>query len=145
MVTVTKRFRWAMGHRLLRYAGRCANLHGHDYVADVTIAADSLDDLGMVIDFGRLKGTIGQWLDQNLDHKVLVSSEDAETVAFLEETSQAHEEVKFNPTAENMVVWLADQFKYVLETNYPKNPRNVRLAKIVLFETPDSWCTWQEG
>src|SRR5262249_22784820 len=55
MITATRRIQFAAGHRVFGHEGKCRYLHGHNFVALVTAAADDLDAVGRVIDFGVLK------------------------------------------------------------------------------------------
>ena len=55
MYRVTKEIWFCYGHRLLNYNGKCANLHGHNGKAVITIETAQLDSLGMVIDFTDIK------------------------------------------------------------------------------------------
>ena len=70
MHSVTREIHFCYGHRLLNYPGKCRNLHGHNGIAVITLESDSLDDLGMVVDFSLLKASIGVWIDTNLDHRM---------------------------------------------------------------------------
>ena len=47
MFRVTKEIFFCYGHRLLNYAGKCRNLHGHNGKAVITVETPSLDALGM--------------------------------------------------------------------------------------------------
>ena len=60
------------GHRLMDYDGKCRNLHGHNGKACVTLAAEVLDQMGMVVDFVEMKRMIATWIDQTLDHTLLL-------------------------------------------------------------------------
>ena len=59
MFRVTKEVHFCYGHRLLNYAGKCRNLHGHNGKAVITVETESLDALGMVVDFTEIKRVIG--------------------------------------------------------------------------------------
>ena len=61
------------GHRLLNYQGKCRHLHGHNGRMIVTIEAAGLDGRGMVLDFGEIKAVISRWIDENLDHRMILS------------------------------------------------------------------------
>ena len=56
------------GHRLLDYPGNCGVPHGHTYKAEVMLNADSLDEMGFVLDFTELKGEVSNWVHQEWDH-----------------------------------------------------------------------------
>src|SRR5438093_3142696 len=76
MFRVTREIRFCYGHRLLQYDGKCRHLHGHNGRAVVTLEAESLDRLGMVMDFSRIKLVLQTWIDQALDHKMLLHRDD---------------------------------------------------------------------
>ena len=61
MYKVTRELNFCYGHRLLEYAGKCKHLHGHNGKALITLSSSKLDDLGMVMDFTKLKLTVGVW------------------------------------------------------------------------------------
>ena len=63
MYRVTREIRFCYGHRLLHYDGKCRHLHGHNGRAVISVQADSLDKLGMVVDFSRIK-RVDEYLDR---------------------------------------------------------------------------------
>ena len=67
-VTVEKTF--AAAHQLRNYQGKCERLHGHNYKVFVTAAGSTLDDGGMLLDFGILKGALRK-ITFELDHTSL--------------------------------------------------------------------------
>ena len=42
-------------HALRGYDGPCENLHGHTWKVEVTIEAEKLDKIGLVVDFKDMK------------------------------------------------------------------------------------------
>lgn len=52
---------------------KCGRLHGHNYSVSVEIAAETLDQQGFVIDFGVAKKVFKKYIDDNWDHRYLVS------------------------------------------------------------------------
>ena len=76
MPTVTRKLEWDSGHRVLNHGGKCRHLHGHRYVAEITVEATQLNDLGMVVDFSLIKERVGKWIDENWDHNFLAHPED---------------------------------------------------------------------
>src|ERR1700719_8891 len=76
MFSVTRELTFCYGHRLLDYNGKRRHLHGHNARAVITLAGDQLDRLGMVVDFSHLKRIVGGWLDETLDHKMILHRDD---------------------------------------------------------------------
>ena len=104
---IKKTFHLAYGHRLLDYNGKCENLHGHNGVAEVTLKAAELNREKMVMDFTELGRTMKAWLDDNLDHKVILCKADP-LVPVLKEQGQACYLTDDNPTAEVLARLLFD-------------------------------------
>lgn len=85
---VKKTLEISAAHKLnLNYQSKCTNLHGHNWIIEITCESDTLDDNGMVYDFTILKKVISE----QLDHKYINSV------------------IGVNPTAENIAKWIADQ------------------------------------
>ncbi len=93
----------SVGHRVCGHESKCRFLHGHNYRVHFLCEADALDSLGRVIDFGVLKSTLCQWLEDNWDHKFLLWTEDS-----IELPDLGVVRVPFNPTAENMAQYLVE-------------------------------------
>lgn len=88
MYRISKRMEIAGAHNLaLDYESKCSNLHGHNWVVTVYCQSEELDRNGMVYDFKLLKNKV----HGKLDHQYL------------------NEVVDFNPTAENIARWIAEQ------------------------------------
>lgn len=62
---------FAAAHRLDGYPGDCARPHGHNWVVEVFARSQGLDEIGMAIDFRKLKGAakelIAGWDHQDLN------------------------------------------------------------------------------
>ncbi len=76
MFSVARDFSFSYGHRLYRYEGKCRRLHGHNALARVVVDCEKLDEQGMALDFVNIKSSIGSWLDEEFDHRVLLSKDD---------------------------------------------------------------------
>jgi 6-pyruvoyltetrahydropterin/6-carboxytetrahydropterin synthase len=70
MYEVTIRKSFSAAHLLREIGGKCEELHGHNFIVEVSAAADSLNDEGLLIDFRLLKRWTDEILDE-LDHKYL--------------------------------------------------------------------------
>ena len=107
MFQVTRELRFCYGHRLLNYDGKCRYLHGHNGRAVITLAAESLDQLGMVVDFTEIKRVIGGWIDRHLDHRMLLHKDDP-LLAYLQAQGEPVFVMDTNPTAENIARLIFD-------------------------------------
>ena len=130
MYRVTREIHFCYGHRLLQYDGKCKNLHGHNGKAVITLEADKLDNLGMVVDFGRLKDTVGKWIDQNLDHRMILHRDDPVLPYLLSQGEPIHV-VDTNPTAENIAKLIYDHAR---SEGFP-------VTEVTLWETESCFAT----
>src|SRR5438445_11336478 len=73
---VTTELDFAYGHRLMDYDGKCAHPHGHNARVEVDLASEELDRADMVVDFTVLKHAIQDWVDANVDHKMVLRRDD---------------------------------------------------------------------
>src|SRR3954470_3295702 len=76
MFRVTREIAFCYGHRLLNYEGKCRHLHGHNARAIISLEGRHLDDRGMLIDFGDIKREVQHWIDETLDHTMLLCRDD---------------------------------------------------------------------
>lgn len=102
MITVERYHDISCGHRVVGHESKCKFLHGHNYRFTFTIAADNLDDVGRVLDFGVIKTKLCQWLEDYYDHKFLIWYKDPYLNPMIELTPESLVIVPFNPTAENI-------------------------------------------
>lgn len=132
--TVMRVLEFDAAHRVMNHESKCANLHGHRYKVEINARAPQLDALGRVIDFSRLKGEIGKWIDDNWDHTTILCSEDSALLEALEPVPKNKPifGMRANPTAENMAL-------YLLHEICPKlmAPHGIEIFKIVIWETPN--------
>jgi 6-pyruvoyltetrahydropterin/6-carboxytetrahydropterin synthase len=125
-ITIERYHDFSAGHRVCGHENKCKSLHGHNYRITFTATADTLDELGRIIDFSVLKTALCDWLENNWDHKMILWEKDPIRYSFnclsLDELSaydgaiQASDDldksihlVPFNPTAENMADYLLNK------------------------------------
>jgi len=107
MFTVSREINFCYGHRLLNYAGKCRHLHGHNGRLVITLEAASLDEQGMVLDFSEIKRVVGGWIDENLDHCMILNRTDP-AAAVLQGMNEPLYLMDVNPTAENIARLIFD-------------------------------------
>lgn len=136
-VTITRKIEFDAGHRVMRHESKCANPHGHRYVAEIVCSAPVLDDLGRVIDFGVVKDLVGGWVDDNWDHATILNSDDTEFLAFLAAAGYKVRTLdRRNPTAEYMAQELHRQASRLLSGT------GVHCVRVRLYETPNCWADY---
>jgi 6-pyruvoyltetrahydropterin/6-carboxytetrahydropterin synthase len=131
MFHVTRELRFCYGHRLLNYDGKCRYLHGHNGRAVITLAAPSLDELGMVVDFSHIKRVVGGWIDSQLDHRMLLHRDDPALPTLLAQGEPVFL-LDVNPTAENIAKLIYD---YTAAQGFP-------VVEVRLWETDDSFAVY---
>src|SRR5262249_36609774 len=133
MFSVTREIAFCYGHRLLEHDGKCRHLHGHNGRAVITLASASLDALGMVMDFSKLKRVVGDWIDTALDHKMLLHRDDP-VLPLLRQQGEPVFVLEVNPTAENIARLIYD---YTASQGFP-------VVEVQLWET-ESCCATYRG
>ncbi len=101
MYRVAREIEFCYGHRLLNYDGKCRHLHGHNGRAVIVLEAPSLDATGMLVDFAEIKRHVQRWVDENLDHNMLLCREDP-ILPLLVDRGERVFVMDDNPTAENI-------------------------------------------
>lgn len=104
---VHRDFTFCYAHRLPQHRGKCRFLHGHNGRIRVTLSTNVLNEDGMVVDFGRLKEVVGNWIDENWDHRTILSQDDS-LIPLLEQAGQPLFIVPFFPTAERLSQYLLE-------------------------------------
>ena len=132
MFSVTREITFCYGHRLLDYAGKCRHLHGHNGRAVLTLEAPRLDALGMVVDFSRIKRVVSAWINETLDHKMLLHRDDP-VLPFLRQQGEPVYVLDVNPTAENIARLI---FEYAASQGFP-------VVEVKLWETENCYATYR--
>lgn len=135
--TCTRRLEFDAGHRVMNHESKCATLHGHRYVVEVTAEAFALDSIGRVIDFSVLKEKVGGWIDEKWDHTTLVCEEDLLVASALVglPSYKGPFICPFNPTAENMAEYLLHHVCPLVLAD-----TGVRVTRVRLYETPNCYA-----
>lgn len=136
MISCTRKIEFDAAHRVMLHESKCKYLHGHRYVIEATFAAEALDTVGRVVDFGEIKTVLGGWVDATWDHTTILNEKDRELgEEIARQTGQLVFYLPTNPTAENMA-------EYLLKIVCPKlfAGRPLHCTKIRLYETPNCYA-----
>ena len=133
MFQVTRKIDFCYGHRLLNYEGKCKYLHGHNGRAVITLEADRLDERGMVVDFTDVKRNLARWIDDHLDHRMILHRDDP-AIPMLRDLGEPLFLVDENPTAENIARIIFEQASRM----------GMPVTEISLWETSTSCATYRQ-
>ena len=134
-VTCTKRLEWDAAHRVTQHGGKCANLHGHRWAAEITVVGETGPE-GMVLDFGVIKATIGRWIDEKWDHAMLASDRDQNIIQLCKDFDWKVYVFPFEPTAENLAECLRE-----VAARQIGEASGLKVDSVRICETPTSWAT----
>ena len=132
MFRVTQQIDFCYGHRLLNYDGKCKHLHGHNGRVVISLEGECLDDRGMVVDFTDIKKSLRTWIDNELDHRMILHAQDP-LLPVLQQTREPVFVIPVNPTAENIAKLI---FDYAKLQGFP-------VVEVVLWETLNSCATYR--
>lgn len=127
VVTIAKEFRFEAAHVLPNHQGKCAQLHGHSYIFQVSISGPvqndpTAPDHGMVLDFAAVSAVWKGGLETHLDHRYLNDVLPPE----------------YQPTtAENIARYLVDYFRDHLE----RDDSDLFVDAVTVWETATSSAT----
>ena len=135
MFRVTKEIFFCYGHRLLNYAGKCRNLHGHNGKAVITLetprARPARHGRGLHRDQAASSAT---WIDDTLDHKMILHRDDP-VLPELRRQGEPFVVIDVNPTAENIAKLIYDHAA----------AHGLPVMEVTLWETENSFATYRAG
>ncbi|RPI20343.1 MAG: 6-carboxytetrahydropterin synthase [Acidobacteria bacterium] len=132
MHTIVKRLSFCYGHRLMDYGGKCRHPHGHNGLLEIELAGEALDPRGMLIDFGEVKAQLVRFVDEELDHRMLLRQDDP-LVKALSDLGEAPFVMSDNPTAENIAKLVFQQAEL----------KKLPIVAVRLWETSDAFAEYR--
>lgn len=125
--SISKQFRWEMGHRLPFHDGLCRNIHGHSYEAHVILTGEP-DAHGMVMDYFDMKTLVEPLIDE-WDHCFLCDASDTLMRSFFDEASPPMKVVYVDgpTTAENIAKLLLSRIVGALSAGHAIDAVRVRV------------------
>ena len=111
---------FAAAHFIRGYDGPCRDLHGHTWKVAVTLAGETTNDIGLVIDFKKAKAVLERVLEE-FDHKNL---------------NTHHAFKRENPTTEHIARYLYQVLK--------KEYRPLRLLRVAVYESETAYVIYYE-
>ena len=95
---------------------KCRSIHGHSWHVTLRLSSRKLDNLGMMIEFGKLKKAWRAYLDDNLDHYLLLRHDDPVAKAIFSVLPDSRILLlDFSPTTENLARFLFNEASEMLD------------------------------
>ena len=118
MYIISKQFHFSASHILdsLPPEHQCARLHGHNYIVELVLAAETVNEHGFVIDYLEMK-PFKEYIDNQLDHRHL------------------NDVLPFPTSAENLAKHLYDWAKAHWS----------QVTAVRVSETPKTWAEYRES
>ncbi len=149
MFRICKTIELESGHLLSKHPGDCQFPHGHTRSVELVLAAETLDENDMVLDFKAIKEMMAGFLDR-FDHSLCMNTQDPH----FEEFRKIYGEhiIPFegqDPTSEAMARTVFRHAAAALrraaegESSYPVRPC-VKLERVRVWETSSSWAEYEE-
>jgi 6-pyruvoyltetrahydropterin/6-carboxytetrahydropterin synthase len=115
---------FAAAHQLKMVAKKCESLHGHNWKIEVVVGGSALNDAGVLIDFGELKGHVRDIMAR-LDHK------------YLNDLDMFDD--KNPPSSENIAKYIACELQNRLDD------LNIHVLRVTAWESVDACATYLTG
>lgn len=132
MYRVCKEIFFCYGHRLLDYEGPCMHAHGHNGKIEIHLVGNTLDKRHILYEFGDIKEIVKKWVDEVLDHKMLLRKDDP-LVKPLKELGEPMYLFDTNPTAEAIAALI---YHYCVEKKLP-------IEEVRVWETDFSYASFK--
>jgi 6-pyruvoyltetrahydropterin/6-carboxytetrahydropterin synthase len=112
---------FSAAHQLKMVADKCENLHGHNWKIEVYVAGKSLNDAGVLMDFGEIKQHVSEIM-KTLDHKFL------NELDFFDDNHP--------PSSENIASYIANALQAMI-----KEPE-IKVSRVTAWESENASATY---
>ncbi len=121
MFEIRSEANFSSAHKLIGYDGPCENLHGHNWHVRATVRCTELNEIGIAIDFKKLKGALKAVCD-SLDHLDL---------------NALFSGPRDNPSSENIARWIHTE----IAKRIAGEP-NCTMYRVDVFETAGNCASY---
>lgn len=143
MQLISRKGNFDSGHRVMNEKFKCFNIHGHTYLYELVFEFGSMEDIGYNIDFKEIKRVGCQWIDDILDHGMLLNPLDIDMINVCNILNSKYWLMSLNgkleycnPSVENIAKEVFLAIEYLFEGH-----KGLYLNKIIIYETPNCATT----
>ncbi|MGM0462427.1 MAG: 6-carboxytetrahydropterin synthase QueD [Fibrobacterota bacterium] len=123
MYEVSTEQHFSAAHYLQNYKGACENLHGHNWRVRVCVQSETVNSIGLAIDFKDLKRMLKELL-ATLDHTCINETAFAESCG--------------NPSSENLARYIFEEMQKSMGKEHPR----VDVSRVDVWETPGNCASY---
>lgn len=146
MQFITRKTNLSCGHRVMNERMLCHNLHGHEYITHLTFSFTDTENIGYAIDFKEIKRVFIQFLQEKMDHGMLLNPKDVKVI----ETCKALKSRVWlmslngegdycNPSVENVAKEIFLSMEILSEVLYGEVNTGLNIYDVTVYETPNCW------
>lgn len=144
MQLISRKGNFDSGHRVMNEAMKCFNIHGHTYLYELTFAHENMESIGYAIDFKEIKRVFCQWIDDILDHGMILNPKDEKLIQTTKDygsklwlMSLNGEGEYCNPSVENITREVFLAIDMMCQHLYPNPEIGLKLWSVKIYETPN--------
>lgn len=134
------------GHRVMNERMKCFNIHGHTYLAEIGFQFENMEEIGYAIDFKEIKRVFLQWIDDILDHGMILNPHDTKLIETTREygtklwlMSLNGQGQYCNPSVENIAKEVFLAMEILANELYGDSNTGLRPKAVRIYETPNCW------
>lgn len=124
------------------------NILGHTYLYQLTFSFNSMEEIGYAIDFKEIKRVMCQWIDDYLDHGIILNPHDSVLISAAGELGSKMWLMSLNgigeycnPSVENIAKEVCIAIDTLTRLLYAKSSTKLTLHKVKIYETPNCFTT----
>ena len=147
---ISRKGNFDSGHRVMNERMKCFHAHGHTYLYELTFSFQAMESIGYAIDFKEIKRVFCQWIDDMLDHGMILNPQDEILIDATNRLgtklwlmSLGGEGNYCNPSVENIAKEVYLAMEILSDTLYHDSPTKLSIDRVTIYETPNCWteCT----
>ena len=143
---ISRKCNFDSGHRVMNERMKCFNIHGHTYLCEVTFEFENMESIGYAIDFKEIKRVFLQWIDDILDHGMILNPKDTKLIQTTADygsklwlMSLNGEGEYCNPSVENIAKEVFLAMGILSNVLYGDKETGLKIHKVKIYETPNCW------
>lgn len=143
---ISRKGNFDSGHRVMNERMKCFNIHGHTYLYELTFEFNQMEEIGYAIDFKEIKRVFCQWIDDILDHGMILNPQDYTLIDATKKLgsklwlmSLNGEGQYCNPSVENIAKEIFIAMDILSKVLYRDTKTGLQIHKVLIYETPNCY------